>query len=152
MRQDQIRNRRLNMNPVPRDPRHGRTGPEGMAEYQQMKPAGHSAAGHVSGLNLKSATEHGFSTQNRAQTGMRENAGHRKTAEYQERQPIGHPAAGHTPDPKPKSRLKHESGPAKPAARAYRTRGNGGIPTDATHRPFRGRTCIRTESEIGART
>ena len=28
-----------------------------MAEYQQMKPAGHSAAGHVSGLNLKSATE-----------------------------------------------------------------------------------------------
>ena len=49
-----------------------------MAEYQQMKLAGHAAAGHVSGLNLKSATEHGSSPQNRAQTGMRENAGHRK--------------------------------------------------------------------------
>ena len=51
------------MNPVPRHPRHGRTGPEGMAEYQQMKPAGHSAAGHVSGLNLKSAPEHESSPQ-----------------------------------------------------------------------------------------
>ncbi|WP_300746310.1 hypothetical protein [uncultured Bifidobacterium sp.] len=34
-----------------------------MAEYQQMKPAGHSAAGHVSGLNLKSAAEHESSPQ-----------------------------------------------------------------------------------------
>ena len=49
-----------------------------MAEYQQMKPAGHPAAGHVSGLNPKSATEHESSPQNRTQTGMRENAGHRK--------------------------------------------------------------------------
>lgn len=34
-----------------------------MAEYQQMKLAGHSAAGHVSGLNLKSAAEHESSPQ-----------------------------------------------------------------------------------------
>ena len=131
---------------------YGSADPQEMAEYQEMRSTGYSMLGHASGPNPKSATEHGSSPQNRAQTGMRENAGHRKTAEYQERQPIGHPAAGHTPDPKPKSRLKHESSPAKPAARAYRTRGNGGIPTDEARRPFRGRTCIRTESEIGNRT
>ena len=66
------------MNPVRETRGHGSTGPQGMAEYQQMKPAGHPAAGHVSGLNPKSATEPESSPQNRTQTGMRENAGHRK--------------------------------------------------------------------------
>lgn len=89
--------------------------PQEMAEYQEMRPTGYSMLGHAPGPNPKSAAEHESSPQNRAQTGMRENAGHRKTAEYQEMQPIGHPAAGHTPDPKPKSRLKHGSSPARPA-------------------------------------
>ena len=51
------------MNPVRETRGHGSTGPQGMAEYQQMKPAGHPAAGHVSGLNLKSAAEHESSPQ-----------------------------------------------------------------------------------------
>ena len=89
--------------------------PQEMAEYQEMRPTGYSMLGHAPVPNPKSAAEHESSPQNRAQTGMRENAGHRKTAEYQEMQPIGHPVAGHTPDPKPKSRLKHGSSPARPA-------------------------------------
>ena len=84
-----------------------------MAEYQQMKLAGHFAAGHASGPNPKSATEHGSSPQNRAQTGMRENAGHRKMAEYQHMKLAGHSAAGHVSGLNPKSAAEHESSPQK---------------------------------------
>ena len=50
-----------------------------MAEYQQMKLAGHSAAGHVSGLNLKSATEHGSSPARPADTGVQDRKEWRNT-------------------------------------------------------------------------
>ena len=123
-----------------------------LAHGGRWKPRVEAALSWNLGLYPLSNVNQRFSPGNRAQIVGYGSADPQEMAEYQEMRSIGHHTAGHAAGPNPKSRLEYESSPRDPRTREYRTIRNGGIPTAEARRPFRGRTCIRTESEIEART